>query len=350
MKWVKGELLTDLDAPGVDPTRQLHREAQPSLFNRRSWFARVWNHFPTPAVSPIIARATSEGSIAWLFLARDTNGNASALANWYSFSFSVVFKGDPDEAHRRAMVTAMAKRLGSAKPAIAKISLGPVARSDGSTELLTRSFSRARWRVISTQISTSWTATVSGVSFAEYWEARPGQLRSTYSRKKAKAAFDVVIYDSFDADAWAEYEDVYADSWKPEEGAPAFVRETAQCESEAGCLRLGICRIDGVAVAAQYWTVENGVAYIHKLAHRESAKPLSPGTILSHALFKHVIDVDKVSKIDFGTGDDSYKADWMDTREPLDQIICYNLRTLSGRAAALGASAKAWLRGMRHER
>jgi Acetyltransferase (GNAT) domain len=347
MKWVKGELLTDLDAHGVDPTRQLDRDAQPSLFNRRSWFLRVWKHFPTPAIAPFIVRATTDGAIAWLFLVREPGGSARALANWYSFAFSVVFKGDPDEAGKRALVTAMAKRLGSANPPITRIALSPVARSDGSSALLVRAFSRAGWKSFLKQSSTSWTADTHGLTFAEFWAARPGQVRSTYSRKKGKAAFDVVIYDHFDADAWAEYEAVYANSWKPDEGAPDFIRETAEHESEAGCLRLGLCRIDGVAVAAQYWTVENGTAYIHKLAHRESAQAMSPGTILTHAMFKRVIDEDKVSTIDFGTGDDAYKADWMDRSEPLDEIILYNLRTMKGRIGAAKAGLKIWIRSFK---
>jgi len=60
------------------------------------------------------------------------------------------------------------------------------------------------------------------------------------------------------------------------------------------------------------WTVEGGTAFIHKLAHRESAKALSPGSVLSAALFRHVIDEDRVATIDFGTGDDPYKRDWME--------------------------------------
>jgi CelD/BcsL family acetyltransferase involved in cellulose biosynthesis len=37
---------------------------------------------------------------------------------------------------------------------------------------------------------------------------------------------------------------------------------------------------------------------------------------LSAALFQHVIDVDRVNLIDFGTGNDAYKAEWMeDVRE-----------------------------------
>jgi CelD/BcsL family acetyltransferase involved in cellulose biosynthesis len=102
-------------------------------------------------------------------------------------------------------------------------------------------------------------------------------------------------------------------------------------------LRLGICRIDGVPVAAQLWTVENGVALIHKLAHRESAAELSPGTILSAAMFRHVIDEDNVNMVDFGTGNDHYKADWMDGNTTLMQLSAFNPATVSGLAGAAKA-------------
>ncbi len=344
MKWVKGELLTEIDAISVDPTRQLGRDTQAIIFNRRAWFARVWRHFPSDAISPIIARATSEGAIAWLFLVLTSAGQAKSLSNWYSFAFNVVYKGTPDDLHKRAMITALAKRLGAAKPRLHRITMSPVKRGDNSVTCLEKAFSSVKWKAFTSQISTRWSANVEGQSFDQYWEARPGQLRSTFRRKVNKAAFDVEIFDYFNASAWAEYEDVYNDSWKPEEGSPDFIRETAEYEATAGCLRLGICRVEGVPIAAQYWTVENGTAYIHKLAHRQSAVSLSPGTILSHALFKRVIDVDRVSIIDFGTGNDAYKADWMDKSEPLDQIIFYNLRTLSGRYGAMIATAKMWIR------
>lgn len=343
MKWVKGELLTEIDAFGVDPTRQLNRDTQASIFNRRAWFARVWRHFPNKAISPIIARATSEGAIAWLFLVHTSAGQARSLSNWYSFGFNAVYKGTPDDQHKRVMITALAKRLGTAKPRLNRVTLTPINRHDGSAACLEKAFTLAKWKAFPTQISTRWTVNVEGQSFDQYWEARPGQLRSTYRRKSNKAAFDVEIFDYFSASVWAEFEAVYHDSWKPEEGLPDFVRETAEYEAEAGCLRLGICRVDGIPIAAQYWTVENGVAYIHKLAHRQSAVSLSPGTILSHALFKRVIDVDRVSTIDFGTGNDAYKADWMDKSEPLDQIVFYNLRTLSGKYGAMMEAAKLWI-------
>ena len=106
-------------------------------------------------------------------------------------------------------------------------------------------------------------------------------------------------------------------------------------------MRLGIARKDGVPVAAQLWTVENGTAWIHKLAYREDAKSLSPGTILSEAMFRAAIDKDRVARIDYGTGDEPYKADWMDRRETLWRVEAFNPRTAAGLAGAVRAAASA---------
>jgi CelD/BcsL family acetyltransferase involved in cellulose biosynthesis len=81
-------------------------------------------------------------------------------------------------------------------------------------------------------------------------------------------------------------------------------------------LRLGIASISGRPVAAQFWTVEGGTAFIHKLAHVEDARDHSPGSLLTAAMMERAIDVDRVSEVDFGTGDDPYKRDWMDSRRP----------------------------------
>ncbi|MEK6636949.1 MAG: GNAT family N-acetyltransferase [Pseudomonadota bacterium] len=336
MVWVKGELLTSLDAANLDPTAQLSREAQPILYDRIDWFRRLANH-ASAKTTPLIARAASDGKLVWLMLQYVGNCRFEALANWYTTGFRPVFAGNPDDARKLIMLTAIAKRIRAMRDSPQQITLSPVPREDGTSTLLAQAFKRAGWLVFANQTSTSWKARVSGLSFDEYWAARPGQLRSTFKRKNSKADFNVIIYDQFDETAWEEFEAVYADSWKPEEGAPAFLRETAVFEGAAGCLRLGVCRLEGVAVAAQYWTVEGGTAYIHKLAHRESARELSPGTILSRALFQHVIDQDAVDVIDFGTGDEPYKADWMDASTPLDRIDAYNPRRASGLIGAARA-------------
>jgi hypothetical protein len=109
---------------------------------------------------------------------------------------------------------------------------------------------------------------------------------------------------------------------------PAFLRAFAQGESTAGALRLGLATIEGEPVAAQVWSVEAQTAFIHKLAHRPQASRASPGTLLTAALMRHVIDIDRVAHVDFGTGDDPYKADWMDDVRPRWRLRAHNPRAL----------------------
>ena len=183
--------------------------------------------------------------------------------------------------------------------------------------------------------------------FCRVLAGRPGALRTTLKRKAKKV--EVEILDQFDPAAWAAYEAIYGESWKPEEGDPPLLRRFAEAEGAAGRMRLGIARANGEAVAAQFWTVEDGTAYIHKLAHRESAKPLSAGTTLSAALFEHVIDRDGVSLVDFGTGDDPYKRDWMELVRPRYRLDCAATRgsRATGRRSEthLRQLAQAWARG-----
>ena len=189
---------------------------------------------------------------------------------------------------------------------------------------LAESFRSAGWDVRCDPCDHNHVLAIEGRSFAEYWATRPGQMRTTLKRKGKKVS--VEIHDRFDPKVWAAYESIYDESWKPQEGNPDLLRRFAEDEGAAGRIRLGLARADGEPVAAQFWTVENGVAYIHKLAHRESAKPLSAGATLSAALFERAIDVDKVDLIDFGTGDDRYKRDWMELDRPRYRIDCLDPR------------------------
>ena len=210
---------------------------------------------------------------------------------------------------------------------------------EAEAQAIAAAFRRAGWLAVSTPTSVNWRLPVAGRIFDEYWDARPGHLRATASRRADRAPIDIAIHDRFHDGAWADYAQVYGESWKPEEGSPDFLRGFAEAEGAAGTLRLGIASLDGRPIAAQLWTVENGVAIIHKLAYSADAKEYSPGTQLSAAMFRHAIDTDGVQTIDFGTGDDRYKADWMEDRHPLYGIALYNLR----RPSAWPGAARAWM-------
>ena len=326
--WVKGEFFRNLDDVGTIARGTLDRGSQQSLFDRLDWFKRTLATVPLRG-KPLIVRARGEGSDAWLFLMQDSR-HATALTSWYSLAFAPVFTGSPDLAARQALLTAIARRL---RWRADVLTLAPL---DSETcDILAIAFDRGRWISIKRQTSVNWTVWTKGLSFADYWSARPGELRSTVARKQAKFGVTTRVVTGFDAEVWAAYEAIYADSWKPQEGSLPFLRDMAEHESAAGTLRMGLAMQDGVAVAAQLWTVENGHAIIHKLAHRNDAKKASPGSILTAAMFAHVLDTDHVDLVDFGTGDDPYKADWMDGARPLYTLSLFNAFSIRGLFGAL---------------
>ena len=271
-------------------------------FDRLAWWRLLAQEC---GVAPCLAVARSGADVAVLPLARAADGLVG-LANWYTFRLKPVVSAGADRA---ALLAALARDL---PRRCGRITLTHVPDENGEADALVDAFTRAGWWVRREVDDTNHILQVGGRCFAEYLAARPGALRTTLKRKAKKV--DVVLLDAFDPAAFADYEAIYADSWKPEEGAMAFWRRFTEQEGAAGRLRMALAYAEGRAVAAQIWTVEGGCAFIHKLAYREEAKPLSAGTTLTAALFERVIDRDRVEWADFGTGDDGYKRDWMEAQ------------------------------------
>jgi len=300
----------------------LDRESAPSLFDRIDWFESLYNH--CFARAPVrILHALEGRREAWLFLLSPGDGRLSALANWYSFSWAPAFVGDPDPETQRRLVEVLAEQLfRTAK----QIDLYPVARD---AELLLDAFRRAGWFGVRRPLGGRHVLNVGDRDFASYWGDRPSRLRNQVQRKGRAGRFAIEITNQFTDALWRDYVAVHASSWKqPEPGLP-FLQALARREAAAGTLRLGFARLNGQPVATQLWTVENGVALIHKLAHDRAFDGGSPGTLLSHAMFAHAIDTDHVQLIDYGTGDNSYKKEWMEQRETLYRLDFFNPRSAS---------------------
>jgi hypothetical protein len=279
-------------------------------FARHEWFERL----EATQRSPLYAVAEDPSGAVVLPLRRHGR-RLESLLNWYSFTWRPLATphGSLD-----SLLIALARAL---RARTSHIVLDRLPDEDGTARHLQRVFEQAGWLVRREACDTNRVLPVDGRDFATYLEGRPGALRTTLKRKARKV--EVQIVQAFDGDIWAAYEAIYRESWKPEEGDPPLLRAFAEAEGEAGRIRLAVARHDGEAVAAQFWTVEDGTAYIHKLAHRESAKPLSPGTTLTAALLEHVIDRDGVELVDFGTGDDGYKRDWMEVARPRYRLQCW---------------------------
>ena len=339
---IDAALFHSLDELVADAAGALDRERQARPYDRLEWLRLTQAHI-LPHTPFVAARARVGDDGAWLFLQDRSGGHARAFASWYTLNLAPVFARDSSIAVQSQLVGAVAQLL---RGTFDRIDLWPL--DDATAPLVGDAFRQAGWWVARTDYAPNWTTATKDLTFEQYWAARPSRLRNTVRRKLKSRELVTRVFDRFDEEAWAHYETVYAGSWKPVEGAPAFVRALARAEGEAGCLRLGLAYRDGQPIAGQFWTVERDVAVIHKLAYLESERASSPGTVLSHAMFQHVIDQDRPALIDFGIGDEAYKMDWMTDRRPMHRLSLFNARSAGGIARAAGAAVAALARNVRH--
>ena len=306
-----------------------------SPFDRASWFDLLAAH-GFAGEGRIDARGDAGATTAHLPLRIDKSGQLAGLTNWYSFAIRPLYQGEGDRE------AALARLFRDLRARAAQLSLYPV--RDEDRQAIAAALRDAGWRVKESPAGDRHWLNLGDMDHDRWWASRPGALRSTVQRKAKKGIVDLQLLTAFDPGSWAAYEQIYAASWKPEEGHPALLRAFAEAEGAGGRLRMGIARIDGIPVAAQFWTVEDGTAFIHKLAHVEDSLKASPGTLLSAALFRHVIEVDDVRRVDFGTGNDAYKRDWMNRHDPLWRIEAFNPSHVAAWGPAFKAFALSLLR------
>ncbi|PJG49174.1 CelD-like protein [Sphingobium sp. LB126] len=300
----------------------LDRTSTPSLFDRIDWFESLHEHCFAETDARIIQALEGEHQ-AWLFLVSPKAGRLSALANWYSFDWTPIFLGPSDLTVRRRLIEAVAQNLLKDS---AQINLYPVTEASG---LLLDAFRRAGWFGVRRPMGGRHILHLNGRTFEEYWAQRPGRLRTLITRKSRASRFTLSITDRLTDALWRDYVAVHDRSWKQPEANLPFLHALAARESAAGTLRLGFARLEEQPIATQLWTVENGTALIHKLVHDQALDGASPGSLLSHAMFADVIRNDHVATIDYGTGDNNYKTDWMEQRETLHQLDFFNPRRAS---------------------
>jgi hypothetical protein len=200
---------------------------------------------------------------------------------------------------------------------------------------LIRAFRQEKWSVQSYFCFGNWYLQINGRSYAQYFESLPSILKSTIKRKRKKfmndgGRIEIVtgrdnIEESIDA-----YRTVYAGSWKVPEPYSDFIPSLIRTCAQENWLRLGLAFIESRPAAAQLWIVRGDMASIYKLAYDEHFAQYSAGTILTADLMKHVVDVDKVSEVDYLMGDDPYKKSWMSHRRERWGLRAFNSRTIKG--------------------
>lgn len=200
----------------------------------------------------------------------------------------------------------------------------------------------------------NWTESVAGLDHATWFARRPGALRETIRRRTRAAdrAGNVRFTlhratDRLDT-AIAAYEAVYARSWKTPEPHPRFNATLLPRLATQGVLRLFVMWQGDQPIAAQYWTVANGHAAVLKLAHDDTARALSPGTLLTAFAIHTLFEEGGLAQLDFGRGDDPYKKDWVSERRQRIGVLLINPWRPAGLATLLRHRAGTLLRTVRN--
>jgi hypothetical protein len=259
----------------------------------------------------------------------------ASLSNYYTSLFNAV--GNQPDTSRAAKL--LARAIAKDTPRWDEVELKPLDVGSPFFSALVKGMESEGFVVQTYFCFGNWYLRVEGRSFTEYLESLPSILKNTLGRKRKKleksgrARIEIVTGgDSLEAGI-AAYTRVYQASWKVSEPYPKFVPELIRTCARLRALRLGIMTVDGEPAAAQFWICQHGKALIYKLAYDERFADLSVGTILTSALMQQVIDVDKVAEVDYLTGDDAYKKDWMSHRRERWGILAMNPRTVRGALA-----------------
>lgn len=298
------------------------------------WLVNLASHALFSHETAVIYLAqTGAGDFLALPLKLDSrNGQAHALGNFYTSAYSPVFQSATPERLLVALLRQLAKQ-----ERITSLTLSPMDSGAQVYAQLQSALSRSGWKDIHQYTCFgNWTHEVNGTSYEDYLNSRPSRLRNTIARRTRQFHKDgrgrLEMFEGGDTleESIATFVTVYNHSWKQEEPFPDFIPGLLRLAAKRGWLRLGVAYYDGTPVAAQVWLVWERTAYIFKLAHGETFKQLSPGTILTAFMMEHVIDTDRVNRVDFLSGDDEYKRDWMSTRSDRVGVAAYNPSTVRG--------------------
>ncbi len=187
----------------------------------------------------------------------------------------------------------------------------------------------------------NWYLPVNGQTFENYYTNLPSGLRHNLAKGRKKLSnsgnWEITIQSAEDHlidKAVQDFVSVYNLSWKEAEPNPNFIPNLIRLAATKGWLRLGFLSLNGKVIAAQLWLVHGGKAYIFKLAYIAGLEKFSPGSVLTCAMMQHVMEKDLVGEIDYLTGDEAYKRDWMTHRRERWGIVAFHPRSLRGIWAA----------------
>ncbi len=283
------------------------------MFSTQEWFETLYDTSFEAHQKLVLACVVSDDNIQALLPLMVDGDHWKSFNHRYTSLFSLLLL---DET-KTDVITCLAEGL--SQLSISSLSLSPIAENDNSMLELKQAFESIDYTYYQHFLFYNWIHRPERQTYDEYLAQRPSILRNTIKRKQRKLErehnYSLHMYTGDEVkQALIDYHDAYSSSWKANEQYASLLDSVAIKFSIPNWTRLAILKIDGKAAAAQLWFVVGGKASIFRLAYNEEWKQYSPGSILTAYLMEYVIDSDKVEEIDFLTGNETYKQDWMSER------------------------------------
>jgi hypothetical protein len=307
-----------------------------------------------PRKVPAGALVLKSGRPSNRFLSQFT---VESLTTYYTSYFAPVIARDSENVDEITKLFAF--ELGARRPRWDVLNIRPVDLSLRAVKALYAALNELGFSTQTYFCFGNWYLKVESRSYAEYFKDLPSVIRKNipyYQRRIEKnARVRIRLFTSFEdlEIAIRDYELIYNSSWRDSEAYPNFVRGLVRIAAEQGWLRMGLFYIDDEPAAAQVWIVHGRVASIYKVCYAEKFAKSSVGSVLTAHMLEHALDIDRVEEVDYLSGDDNYKANWMSDRRERWGIMVFNPKTVWGAAGILrhigGKSLKAKSRSFINE-
>jgi len=291
-----------------------------SMFFTREWFETLSATTTEDSESLLLVSVVEEGCVLALLPLVSKGENWGVFNHRYTALYSPLLLADkPAE-----VLACLAEGL--AQVPVHSLALSPVAEDDSNMLGLRKAMGASGYEYQQHFFFYNWIHRMQQQSFDEYMAERPAQLRNTIVRKSRKLArehkYEMRMFKGGEVQqGLTDYHAAYSASWKANEQYVALLDSLAMNLAVPDWTRLAVLYIDGKAAAAQLWFVVQGKASIFRLAYDNEWKHYSPGSILTVYLMQYVIDIDKVDEIDFLTGNEAYKQDWMSVRRQRWRVV-----------------------------
>jgi len=311
-----------------------------SVFLSRQWFETLQATALADDQTLLLAGVLDRDRLlALLPLVALDGANLTSVRHRYTPLYSLLLV----EGDRPAVLACLVEGL-KALP-MDSLQLEPVAEDDRNILALQEAMQSAAYVCHRHFRFYNWFHRTRGQSFEDYMQQRPARVRNTIARKRRQLERDhgyaIRMFRGPEVQqGLRDYHRAYRASWKAHEQYRALLDALAVNLAVHDWTRLAVLYVADKPAAAQLWFVAQRKANIFRLAYDEDWKRYSPGSILTEYLMEYVIDGDRVEEIDFLTGNEPYKQDWMSQRRERCGLIFSRTPRPLGRWNALIATVQ----------